>query len=221
MSQNQKSMDEERKPSEEEFRMDLTLQKAHSCSEEDTAIPTNQIASRVDIAVPAPALVSTPAAVPSHIDPSAPTTVTAGASVSPRADPPLSIPLTCVSPRVEPTPHTIPTHVSPLTPPQEEEDDDDEVDTPCEPTPTVSSLEDVTASDPAGIGKPDADVSPTSVGPAEELQGLLQEETLLQLEQQELLNLQADLQGRVQGEKDEIEKLRTELEIARTKYNYR
>lgn len=58
-------------------------------------------------------------------------------------------------------------------------------------------------------------------GREEELQGLLQEEKLLLLEHQELLSLQADLQGRVQEERTEIERLRAELESARTKYSYR
>lgn len=53
------------------------------------------------------------------------------------------------------------------------------------------------------------------------MQGLLQEEIILQLESRELLNLQADLQGRVQGEKEEIERLRQELAAAHSKYNYR
>nr|CAD7262223.1 unnamed protein product [Timema shepardi] len=45
----------------------------------------------------------------------------------------------------------------------------------------------------------------------EELQGLLQEETALQLEHRELLSLQSDLQGRVQVERAEIERLRAQL----------
>lgn len=59
------------------------------------------------------------------------------------------------------------------------------------------------------------------VGQEEELQGLLQEEKLLLLEHQELLSLQADLQGRVQEERIEIERLRAELASARSKYSYR
>lgn len=59
------------------------------------------------------------------------------------------------------------------------------------------------------------------VGQEEELQGLLQEEKLLLLEHQELLSLRTDLQGRVQEERIEIERLRAELESARLKYTYR
>nr|CAD7427246.1 unnamed protein product [Timema monikensis] len=51
----------------------------------------------------------------------------------------------------------------------------------------------------------------SSVLREEELQGLLQEETALQLEHRELLSLQSDLQGRVQVERAEIERLRTQL----------
>ena len=66
-----------------------------------------------------------------------------------------------------------------------------------------------------------ATVSEIPVGQEEELQGLLQEEKLLLLEHQELLSLQADLQGRVQEERIEIERLRVELASARSKYSYR
>ena len=66
-----------------------------------------------------------------------------------------------------------------------------------------------------------ASASEIPVGQEEELQGLLQEEKLLLLEHQELLSLQADLQGRVQEERIEIERLRAELASARSKYSYR
>lgn len=66
-----------------------------------------------------------------------------------------------------------------------------------------------------------ASASEIPVGQEEELQGLLQEEKLLLLEHQELLSLQADLQGRVQEERIEIERLRAELASARSKYSCR
>jgi hypothetical protein len=66
-----------------------------------------------------------------------------------------------------------------------------------------------------------ASTSDNPLGQEEELQGLLEEEKLLLLEHQELLSLQADLQGRVQEERTEIRRLRTELAIARSKYSYR
>ncbi|GLH11212.1 RalA-binding protein 1 [Gryllus bimaculatus] len=64
------------------------------------------------------------------------------------------------------------------------------------------------------------DASVKTENTIEELQGLLQEETVLQLEHRELLSLQADLQGRLQGERAEIERLRQELAAARTKYSF-
>lgn len=66
-----------------------------------------------------------------------------------------------------------------------------------------------------------ASASDNRLGQEEELQGLLQEEKLLLLEHQELLSLQADLQGRVQEERTEIKRLRTELATARSQYSYR
>lgn len=66
-----------------------------------------------------------------------------------------------------------------------------------------------------------ASASEIPPGQEEEFQGLLQEERLLLLEHQELLSLQADLQGRVEEERIEIERLRAELATARSKYNYR
>jgi hypothetical protein len=66
-----------------------------------------------------------------------------------------------------------------------------------------------------------ASATEIALGQEDELQGLLQEEKVLLLEHQELLSLQADLQGRVREERIEIERLRAELETARSKYNYR
>jgi hypothetical protein len=66
-----------------------------------------------------------------------------------------------------------------------------------------------------------ASASDVPLGQEEELLGLLQEEKLLLLEHQELLNLQAYLQGRVQEERTEIERLRAELASVTSKYNYR
>jgi hypothetical protein len=66
-----------------------------------------------------------------------------------------------------------------------------------------------------------ASASNNPLGQEEELQGLLQEEKLLLLEHQELLSLQADLQGRVREERTEIKRLRTELATAKSKYSYR
>lgn len=68
--------------------------------------------------------------------------------------------------------------------------------------------------------KSESCIVPTGLETEEELQGLLQEETVLQLEHRELLSLQADLQGRLQGERAEIERLRQELAAARTKYSF-
>ncbi|CAG2062359.1 unnamed protein product, partial [Timema podura] len=124
MSQTQRSLEESHKSGEDEFHMDLTLQKARSQDEQPCREPTEESE---------PSEVST-----DTVD---------------------------IGPEISTTPPTL----------QETEDPD------------------------------------TSLTGDEELQGLLQEETALQLEHRELLSLQSDLQGRVQGERAEIERLRAQL----------
>lgn len=88
-------------------------------------------------------------------------------------------------------------------------------------TPSASKTEDSSDDADAIEVLEEVSASEIPVGQEEELQGLLQEEKLLLLEHQELLSLQADLQGRVQEERIEIERLRAELAAARSKYTYR
>lgn len=88
-------------------------------------------------------------------------------------------------------------------------------------TTSASKTEDSSDDEDATEVSVQASAREIPTGQEEELQGLLQEEKLLLLEHQELLSLQADLQGRVQEERIEIERLKAELASAKSKYSYR
>ncbi|XP_067012581.2 ralA-binding protein 1 isoform X2 [Anabrus simplex] len=164
MSHNQKSLEEDRSSSNE-FRIDTTLQKARSCSEEDTSVAETKLALETQ----------------------------------PSVEKVESVP---AEPVAEPAP-------VPSAPPEEPDVEAPEQEEKTEDVPDQ------------GATAKSEDIPSEGPEPEEELLGLLQEETVLQLEQRELLSLQADLRGRLQGERAEIERLRAELATARTaKYNY-
>ncbi|KAJ9595901.1 hypothetical protein L9F63_012920 [Diploptera punctata] len=199
MSQNQKSLEEDRstKICDDEFRIDLTLQKASSCSEEDTMLST----------------ASTSEVKPSGSD---------VASAKPSPDEP--VPPQQQQQQVAQTQSSQDVVDSPqdavdMVPKQQVQ----EVQAPAAEVATAStSKADISSDEEEGNAESvTGGEEQLAGGEEEELQGLLQEERMLLLEHQELLSLQADLQGRVQEERAEIERLRAELATARTKYNFR
>ncbi|KDR06596.1 ralA-binding protein 1 isoform X2 [Zootermopsis nevadensis] len=205
MSQNLKSLEDEHscKPYDDEFCIDLTLQKASSYSEEDKAVST----------------------------------VTA-TEIKPAADDGTQgvvMPLASAAPAVEqqqqevqpqqPLRDTVdsPQDTADKIPKQQVQQDQFHDPSTAGDIATASASKAEDSSDEVDGNEVLEQASATEIpaGHEDELQGLLQEEKLLLLEHQELLSLQADLQGRVQEERIEIERLRAELETARSKYNYR
>lgn len=193
----QKSLEEEKSQThssvEDEFQLDLTLQKARS--EDD---PSSVVAAPHPVEQPV-TLAATSTSI-TKVSPSSP-----------------EIPQSNNSDSVEiPLPVTTNTNIE-VSPSQHESSpiSDEEI---LPSTSNETNEEDF----PSNISSIIETVrSGIVIDTPEEWQGLLQEETALHLEHRELLSLQAGLQGRVQEERNEIERLRAELATARAKCNYR
>ncbi|XP_049785884.1 ralA-binding protein 1 [Schistocerca cancellata] len=180
MNHGQKSLEE--KPPEDEFHIDLSLQKFHSCSEDDTVVGTTAVVKQE------------------------------AETRTVKTSPPASVTIDDIDGRQDQNVTQNQDHTANVSKSQAAAED-------------VDTDNDVKESKGADNGK-NAEKRPHNQTEhhspeVEDSSESHHEETLLRLEYRELLNLQADLQGRVAGEKAEVKRLQAEIAAIKSKCGYR